>query len=200
MLISKINVENMTRQQISDFIFNGMEDNGYNGECIFVFGAKSLNRVKKAAKLFFENRAPFILVTGSGIRWGNAEISEAVWMKEHLIKFGVPENKVILETESSNTTENVVSSLFVLQRKIGLNHIKRILVVSSPFHMRRCLLTLKTYMPRWINYTICPDEREFGQKENWWETEKEKNRVLNEVKSIVRYINEGILLDEKVKI
>ena len=50
-------------------------------------------------------------------------------------------------------------------------------------------------MPSWINYTYCPDDRPFGQKDTWWKDPVEEKKVLKEVPSLIRYVKEGILMD-----
>lgn len=195
MLISSLDPSTLTREQMTRLLFTNLVDDGKNGDCIFVFGGRSVSRIKKAGELFLANRAPYILVSGSAARWENKTTTEARWMKEHLIEMGVPEEKILLEEEAENTTENVVASAFILQRNFGLHTINRILVVSSPFHMKRCLLTLQTYMPSWIHYSYCPDDRPFGQKDTWWKDPVEEKKVLKEVPSLIRYVKEGILMD-----
>jgi len=195
MLLSEIQIDTLSEQQITKIMFEGMQDDGCNGDCILVFGSKSLHRVKKAADLFKNKRAPLILVSGSENRWGEGEVSEALWMKEHLLKLGVPDEQILLETQADNTTENVIGSSLVLQKKIGLHKVKRILIVSSPFHLKRCFLSLKTYMPYWIEYTYCPDDREFGQRDNWHRDPNSKKLVMLELQKIVQYVRMGILQD-----
>lgn len=195
MLISSLDPSTLTLDQITGLLFTDLVDDGKNGDCIFVFGGRSVRRIKKAGELFLANRAPYILVSGSSARWEDKTTTEAEWMKEHLIEMGVPEEKILLEEQADNTTENVVASAFILQRNFGLHNIKRILVVSSPFHMKRCSLTLQTYMPSWIHNTYCPDDRPFGQKDTWWKDPVEEKKVLKEVRSLIRYVKEGILMD-----
>lgn len=200
MLISEIQPETLTREQLTRFLFDGIQDDGKNGDCIFVFGGKSESRVKKAARLFRDNRAPWVLLTGGSARWENDDTPEAEWMKARIVKLGVPEDALLLEREAANTTENVVASMMVLQRAFGLNRVKRLVVVSSPYHMRRARMTLTTYMPRWVRYSLCPDDRPYGQRYNWWKSQKERERVMKEAASIVKYVRAGILLDEEVEL
>ncbi|MGE6204020.1 YdcF family protein [Guptibacillus hwajinpoensis] len=199
MMFSEVNLDNLSRQQITSFMFDSIVDDGKDGECILVFGAKTIHRVQKAARLYHNKRAPKILVSGSAARWGKEEESEAIWMKKHLFDFGVPEEDILLELEAANTTENVIASLMVLQRSFGLNHINRLLIVSSPYHMKRCHLTLTTYMPDWISYTLCPDDRESGQGGHWWKNDRENARVMKELHSMQKYIQKGILKDLPVQ-
>ncbi|WP_377887657.1 YdcF family protein [Alkalihalobacillus sp. R86527] len=198
MRLSEMKPELLSRDQITSLLFDGLDDDGKNGDCILVFGARSLLRVEKASELYSAKRAPTILVSGSGARWGNEEIPEAIWMRDQLIERGIPADDILLELKAENTTENVIASMMVLQQKFGLHAIKRLLIVSSPFHMKRCLLSLKTYMPDGIEYTLCADNRKVGQRTNWWTDPDEKAYVLKEVTSINKYAKLGILLDEEM--
>ncbi|MGB8001411.1 MAG: YdcF family protein [Anaerobacillus sp.] len=200
MKLSELNPDDLSTEQITAVIFDGTVDDNKPGDCIFVFGAKTIHRVIKAAKLYHDKRAPKILVSGSAARWGEKEETEGIWMKNRLMELGVPEQDILLELEAANTTENVIASLMVLQRSIGLNEIKRLLIVSSPYHMKRCHITLTTYMPDWISYSLCPDDRESGQRNNWWKNGRETARVMKELHSIRSYVRKGILTDQYVKI
>jgi uncharacterized SAM-binding protein YcdF (DUF218 family) len=199
MRISEINIDTLSRKQLTKLLFEGINDDEQNGDCILVFGGKSTNRVLKAAKLFKEKRAPYILLTGGKSRW-DLPISEAEWMKKQLLPFDIPEDKILMEQEAANTTENVIASMMVLQKKFSLHRVKRLLVVSSPYHVRRCELTLKTYMPKWISYSLCPDDRPYGQSYNWWKGEKERQQIMKEARSIVKYVREGILIDRDIQL
>ncbi|WP_347548734.1 YdcF family protein [Pseudalkalibacillus hwajinpoensis] len=195
MRLSEMNTDRLSIEELTTFMFDDTSDDGKSGDCILIFGAKTIHRVEKAARLYHNKRAPAILVTGSAARWGENETPEAIWMRNHLIDLGVREEHILLELEAANTTENVLASLMVLQRAFGLHTLKRLLIVSSPFHMKRCLLTLKTYMPDWIDYTLCADDRKVGQRSNWWTDPIEKARVLKEVNSISNYVKKGIIKD-----
>ncbi|WP_027725599.1 YdcF family protein [Tuberibacillus calidus] len=199
MRLSEINPESLSRKQLTRLIFGGIHDDGKNGDCIFVFGGKTSHRVLKAAQLFKNKRAPYILLSGGSSRWDHPK-PEAEWMKEHLMAFDIPEACILTECEAANTTENVIGSMMVLQKKFSLHRIKRLLLVSSPYHMRRCELTCRTYMPDWIQYSLCPDNRPYGQSYNWWKAEKERQRVLKEATSLVKYVREGILMDCEMNI
>ncbi|GIP33936.1 YdcF family protein [Paenibacillus sp. J2TS4] len=199
MFISKLDPDRLTRQQMTQLLFDGIRDDGKKGDCIFLFGSRSSKRVMKAADLYKAGRAPYILLSG-GTRWGEIIPPEAERMRDQIVRLGVPESALLLEAESNHTGENVIASMLVLSRSIGLHKIRRLLVVTSPYHMRRCHLTLLTYMPRWIAYTLCPDERHDGQANNWWMLPKEKERVAQEARSLIRYVKEGMVIDTDLSI
>ncbi|NHN31879.1 YdcF family protein [Paenibacillus sp. S3N08] len=192
MLASQIDVDNITKEQVHKLLFNDMEDDGKIGDCIFVFGSRNAvtYRVPKAVELYKEGRAAKILFTG-----GVFNTPESKTMKSSAIQAGVADSDIMIETRSKHTKENVISALFVLDRALGLHRIHRMLVVTTHYHMRRCLLTLETYMPDWIEYSICKVDDKVSRADNWWLHEIGTKRVLKEVRGLVKYIRQGQIKD-----
>lgn len=119
-------------------------------------------------------------------------------MKRYAIEQGVPEEAVVIETISNHTKENVLASILVLDRALGLHKIKRIIAVSDSGHLRRCLLTLKTYMPSWIDFEMVGTDAELPL--NWWNIRPIRERADKEVRSLIDYINEGQLKDDNISL
>ena len=162
MKLSQINPHELSREQITTILFGEEKDDGKRGDCIFVYGGRGIERVQKAVELYHQKRAKYILFT-SGLKYGKYIHPEAVTMKDEALKMGLPAPAILTEKLSNNTKENAISSLFTLENKFGLHTIKRLLIVSIPWHYRRCLLSLKTYYPRWIEYSWCPADYEYCQ-------------------------------------
>lgn len=76
-------------------------------------------------------------------------------------------DRIIVETESRNTIENA----FAVRRFHEENpQVKKILLVTSSYHMRRALFMIANQLPQDVQilpYT--PPNSEIG-KENWWHT------------------------------
>lgn len=62
--------------------------------------------------------------------------TEAEVMRELLMKAGVPDSDIVLENESKTTIENFSNAIKLLDGASG----KRVLVVTSDFHIRRSVL------------------------------------------------------------
>jgi len=196
MLISKLNPEELTPEQLVTILYPGdPKESELYGDCIMVFGNGNLDRAKKAIELYHEGKAPLILFSG-GDKWGERDEIEAISMKRFAITQGVPEKAIVIETVSNHTKENVLASILVLDRALGLHRIKRIIAVSDAGHLRRCLLTLRTYMPNWIEFimigtgTVPPP--------NWWEIKPIRERAKKEIHSLIKYINEGQIEDSEI--
>jgi len=92
-------------------------------------------RVKAAAKAYREGRAPVIVACG-GVTQGHA-ISEADVMTGMLALEGVEGDAVLKENCSQTTSENMLFAADVLGGAKG----KRVLVVTSDYHVFRSVLT-----------------------------------------------------------
>ncbi|MCP3742029.1 YdcF family protein [Rossellomorea sp. BNER] len=201
MYISKLDVEKLTNNQMTKLLFSGIEDDNEKGDCIFVAGSsKAIQyRLPKAVELYNQGRASKILFSG-GVRWKDSELPEALELKNEAIALGVPEKDILTEDLSLQTLENVLASLLVLDREFHLHNIQRLLVVTTSYHMRRLHLTLKTYMPDWINFTLCPAEDNNTGENNWFLSEIGRKRVKDESAKVIKYIQQGALCDEKINI
>lgn len=199
MKISELKEDALTVEQMTDLLFTNMEDDLKDGDCIFVPGSSKAVEIRlpKAIQLYQLGRAPHLIFSGGGI-WGKSSKTEAALMKEEAVKVGIQAQAISTEEISQHTKENVLASLLVVERALGLENVNRILVVTTIFHMRRMLLTLQTYMPPWIHYSICIAPSHDVTKENWQNTPVIRSRVETEAKKIVRYVQQGILSDDDV--
>jgi len=96
-------------------------------------------RVRAAVDLYRQGYAP-VVVFSSGFRFA---FREAEVMKGLAVDNGVPADAILLETAAANTRENVSFTRDILRQRGW----RRILLVSSPYHMRRALLTWRRAAP-----------------------------------------------------
>lgn len=92
-------------------------------------------RLTDSILLHKAGKAEYVLFTGGSGLLFEQEIKESGFAKKFLIDFGVPENKILLESESRNTFENAIYTKKILEEK----KIERIILVTSAFHMKRSL-------------------------------------------------------------
>lgn len=97
----------------------------------------SADRVWHAARLYKAGKAPIVIPTGGGERESSLPL---------LLDFGVPESAIVIEDKARNTEENAkfVESLLAARSNDGT---KKILLVTSAWHMRRSVLMYKKYAP-----------------------------------------------------
>ncbi len=92
-------------------------------------------RVKAAAKAYQEGYANVIVACGG--KTEGHHISEAEVMERLLLEEGIPREAILLENKSQVTIENMRFAASVLGGAKG----KRVLVVTSDYHVRRSVLT-----------------------------------------------------------
>jgi uncharacterized SAM-binding protein YcdF (DUF218 family) len=96
-------------------------------------------RVKQAVDLYRAGLAD-TMVFSSGFVFA---FREAEIMRELAVANGVDRDAIVLETRAANTYENVVFTRDIARAR-GWQHV---LLVSSPYHMRRALLTWRKAAP-----------------------------------------------------
>lgn len=199
MQLSKINVDKLSREQITKILYGEEKDNGEKGDCIFVYGGRGIERVHKAVELFNFKRAEHILFSG-GSGYGKYTYPLSWTMRDNALKFKIPEDKVLVEDRSNHSKDGAIASLFVLENAFGIHKIRNLLVISTPWNYRRAILTLATYYPKWINFTWCPADYKEHQFDNWWQYPESHEYVMKEITNLIKYIREGQLVDIEIEI
>jgi uncharacterized SAM-binding protein YcdF (DUF218 family) len=100
---------------------------------------ESGDRVIYAAKLYKEQKAPLIIVSGGRIEWFGGGRAEATEISSLLEFMGVPKQAIVEEPDSLNTYQNAVNVSKILKQK----NLNRVLLVTSATHMPRSLLIFK---------------------------------------------------------
>ncbi|MBX3748240.1 MAG: YdcF family protein [Verrucomicrobiae bacterium] len=106
------------------------------------------DRVLFAGHLFRIEKAPIVICTSGVATGGLATRPPAEDMAELLQAIGVPEEAILLETESANTREHAVNLAPILRER----GFKRAILVTSALHMPRAVGVFKRYCPdlEWI--------------------------------------------------
>ena len=94
----------------------------------------SVNRFTQALELYKEGKIKKMLLTGgTGSLWKDVP-GEAGEIKRFLIKMGVPEDDIIIESKSRNTRENALFTKEILEKSYPNANC---LLITSATHMRR---------------------------------------------------------------
>jgi uncharacterized SAM-binding protein YcdF (DUF218 family) len=120
-------------------------------DCIFALGCHDEAVAIRAADLFNESWAPWLIISGGVVFGGNAlaiekKITEAEYFREIAINKGVPKEKIIIENKATNTGENFQFTDELLT-KLG-HQFQKFIVVQKPYMERR---TYATGMAQWKN-------------------------------------------------
>ena len=201
MKISQLQTGKLTDTQMTALLYNKLEDDHQKGDCIFVPGSSQAVRYRlpKAVELYKKGRAKKILFSG-GVVWEGTTLSEAELLRNKAIEMGIPNEDIIVEKVSRHTKENVLASLLELDRALGLHNINRLIVVTASIHMRRMHLSLKTFMPPWISFSLCTVDDKTINKDNWFNYPNSRKRVDMEASKLINYVKLGYIMDEVVEI
>jgi uncharacterized SAM-binding protein YcdF (DUF218 family) len=102
-------------------------------------GGGAQERLARAVELYRAHYAP-VMILSSGFVYS---FREADVMRAMAIDQGVPDSAIMLEQRSTNTLQNVKFVDDILRDR----HWNRILLVSSPYHMRRAVMVWKKQAP-----------------------------------------------------
>lgn len=181
-----------TISSISNFLFI---DKNFTDETpidmTIILGNDWVETMEEVYELYSKMHIGKIFISGGAV---NKEIPESLIFKRRGETLGIASEDMILEDKSTNTKENFQNLYNIIDKEIGFDSIKNILIVCKTFHTRRALMTAKNFFPESINYFFLPmpDERKI-YKESWWLEDESKKRVLEEIERIAKYTLKGDL-------
>lgn len=177
----------MSLREISDFLF--LVDDPEPADLILGLGATRPERADKVTELWQAGYAPRILISGGDKRGtGSAEAEE---VRRACVAQGVPDECIALETKSLGTLENVLMTVPLIDQLYGWHHVKTILLVSAPVHMRRVRQVLARHVPAHVRIICCPDNRVDAARDSWWQSAEGRELVFRELEKVRRYAHQG---------
>lgn len=201
MLVSRIKEEDLTFEMVDRLLFQDLEDTGESADCIIVLGSvkAAKYRVPIAVDAYNAGRASKIMLCGGALRdFSVGKCSEAEHMYKAVLELGVAEENVILEDSSQNTVENILFALIELQRTFWLNKVRRVLLVTTAYHMRRSLAIARYLFPAHITIIPCPANDNNTRRDNWMNTPVGIERAKGEAMNIVRCVINGVIPDFEI--
>lgn len=121
-------------------IVDGFSDRLNNADVAIVFGNKvnedgTLSprlkaRLDKSLELYNQNRIQFVIVSGG---LGKEGFLEAEKMKDYLLENKIPDNKIIVDNNGTDTEKTVENSIKLMKKL----HLKSAISVSQYFHQTR---------------------------------------------------------------
>ena len=175
--------------QFTDFIF--VEDVPQPSDIILIPGNGYPQMAKKAARLWKEGYAPYLLPSGrfstrdgtfAGAkaeqeRYPGPYGTEWEFLLDVLNREGVPKEAVLKEDQATFTYENALFSRKVTDAA-GLS-VKKAILCCRNLHARRCLLYYQLVYPE-TEFFVCPADIDFT-KENWHQKGEWIDLVLGEM-------------------
>ncbi|WP_054958522.1 YdcF family protein [Paenibacillus dakarensis] len=179
---------------IGEFMF--FETDLQHSDVILIPGASHPQLMERAAILYHQGFAPFILPSGGPTQ--HVEETEWKFLKDIGVSLGIPPEVILKEDQATNTFENARLSLDILQQK-GLSP-KRVILVCKNYHARRALLTYRFIFPPETIFYVSPVIDKTGvNKENWFHDENKINYVMNELEKVGKYFRKAIYQIGRIK-
>lgn len=185
-----------TRQAITDFLF--VSDVHEPVDFAFVLGSPSLTSIEPAIELFHKGFTQTIFISGLGPQNSQDRTAapEAQILQSHAIACGVPQERMVIETQSTNTLENFQFSAKLIEKHFGWSNIRRIAICGKPFHMRRALMTAKAQWPSHVTLLMTPSNHpDDPNAHTWWQSAIGRAIVLREINAISIYAMKGHIGD-----
>ena len=178
-----------------------MKDEPQNSDVIFIPGTSQSAITEKAAALYCEGFAPYVMPTGAfsgkrgkfaaekidNPRYAGEYASDFAYCRHILRENGVPDSAIIREDRSTNTGENAEFSAMVL-RELGIQ-VKRAILCCQAFHARRAFMSYAKFFPD-TEILVVPTDTQGITKEDWFLQEKSYRRVMSELYKCGEYFLE----------
>ena len=160
-------------------------------DAIAVFSGDSGPRTERAVELLKEGYADYLILSGGKVY---DDVTMAELMKNHAIKLGVDESKILIDDEASTTNENAEFTRDIIEE----NNFKSVIVVTSDYHTRRSKLAMEKSLENIlidgekVSVTVTPSKEEkFTTK--WWTSGDSVLMVISEYLKLMGYWVKGYI-------
>jgi len=163
-------------------------------DLLFVFGARDgvEERIDAAYLLWRDGYCQWLIVSG-GLTHGS-DLTECGIIKDGLVSRGVPADLILEEHRATNTGENVIFSLPIIESKIGLSKIRSVICLGNLWTSRRYPMTLHRHWPDPEKMLVVVNH--YDTPNDLWHTNAELcSRVLSEWNKIEPYKASGFIAE-----
>lgn len=179
-LVTRINAEHLIKTPLVP------------ADLLFVFGTRDgvQGFVDEAARLWCGGYYAAAIVSG-GLTPGADETETAI-IKRGMIAAGIPAEIILEEHTATNTGENVIFSLPIIDRVIGLRNIKSVIAMGKLCTSRRYPMTLHRHWPEVEKMLVAVNW--FGIPEREWHLFRHsRERIVSEYEKIEPYLAKGFI-------
>ncbi len=146
-------------------------------DAAFVLGGDSGDRVLRATELHRDGLVGTFVLTGTEDMADEVLPAYLYWRAAVLVRMGVPEGAVLLDSTSSNSEEEAAFGLRLAKSRGW----KRVLVVSDPPHMRRLsLLWGRAFEGSGVEFVLVASRPKWWEPDRWWSSRKSAQFVVQE--------------------
>lgn len=201
MKLSRIKDEAINEEIVQKIVFDKVEDkSGEVGDCMLVLGGMCplIDRVPKAAELYKKGFCKSAVFSG-GVEWDTVygRMTEADSMARLAEELGMAKEHIIRDNLATTTEENMVCGAFAMGRALGYEKVKKVLLITSLYHMKRSKLIADLYLPPYMESICCPAYG-YISAEDWKDGDEKQRKVIREVSMTRLLIEQGFIDDIEV--
>ncbi len=126
---------------------------------------QSTDRILEAVRLYYAGRIEKIFISGGSGLLLDQTHKESQLLKDYLTSINVPEEDIIIETESRNTHENAVEAAKVLRPTESSD---TYLLITSAYHFRRAAKCFENEGFAFDSYPVDYCSRKLGANPETW--------------------------------
>jgi len=168
-------------------------------DAIFILGSEDLRVADRAAELYHQEYAPYVICSGLGGVATVFDDPEAVAFGRRVKELGVPEDRIILEPKATNTGENV---RFVkeLVQELSLN-LESFILVQKPYMERRSYATFRKQWPEARCLVTSPKQtyEEFMGNDETFKT-RHIQSMVGDLQRIKMYPQKGFQIEQEIPV
>lgn len=167
-------------------------------DAIFALGSNDIRTAERAFELYNVGLAPLIICAGGFGKDTHFEKSEAEVYKDFLLQKGVPDENILIETQSTNTGENILFVKKMLQEKNITIH--SFILVQKPYMERR---TFATFRKQWPDVDCMVTSPQISYEDYWQQKPPEfKNKFIDvmvgDLQRIKEYPGLGFQIEQDI--
>lgn len=130
---------------------------------IAISGGDTSARAEEAIKLYKQGWAPQLVLSGAAL--DKSGLSNAAAMQQQALRAGVPQSAIVLDEQAADTAGNAAG----LKPIVDHYGIKRVILVTSPYHQRRAGLEFARTLGEHIDISNHPTPNDrYWDPEKWW--------------------------------
>jgi uncharacterized SAM-binding protein YcdF (DUF218 family) len=123
-----------------------------------------------------------------------SRLSECEIIKNAMVARGIPPERILEEHRATNTGENVIFSLLIIEAALGLANIRSVICLGKTWTARRYPMTLHRHWPEVEKMLVTVDS--FDTPGSLWHTDPAfRTRILSQWDKIELYKAKGFIAE-----
>lgn len=172
-------------QCLTDYMF--VPDAIVRADATIVLGMTLWQRPLAMALALHEQDLAGTLVFSGGSN-PKLALAESLHMVERWVALKKSSEKVLVDSLSSNTRENMIHSKRLLETSGLYDEDMRINIIAINYHMRRAVETFRAVFGTRISLGVVNYQSIYCHPENWYRNPQGKRLICTEVRKIMRYL------------